>query len=195
MHSLFAELLAALAPVLQQLGVGWYLFGAQAAMLHGAERLTADVDVTVHLGGRGSKDLVHALTRAGFRMRIEGDDFVERTRVIPVVHVPTGIALDIVLAGPGIEELFLQRAELRDYRGVRVPVACAEDIVVMKVLAGRPKDIEDVVAILRARTEDLNVDIVRSTLSLLEQALDQSDLVPAFEQAFGRARLSRGRSP
>lgn len=188
MHSRFAELLAALAPVLQQLGVGWYLFGAQAAILYGAERLTADVDVTVQLEGRSTKELIHALTGAGFRMRVEGDDFVERTRVIPVVHTPTGIALDLVLAGPGIEELFLQRAELRDYRGVQVPVACAEDIIVMKILAGRPKDFEDVVAVLRARAGDLNIDLVRSTLSLLEQALDQSDLMPEFERALGRAR-------
>lgn len=190
MHSRFAELLAALAPALQKLGVGWYLFGAQAAMLHGAERLTADVDVTVHLRDRSTKELVHALERAGFHMRVEGEDFVERTRVLPVLHVATGIALDVVLAGPGIEELFLERAELRDYRGVQVPVARAEDLIVMKILASRPKDMEDVVAILRARAEALDIDLVRSTLALLEQALDQSDLMPELERALERAGQS-----
>lgn len=55
--------------------------------------------------------------------------------------------MDIVLSGPGIEELFLQRVNLREIRGVEVPVACPEDIVVMKMLAGRGKDIDDVHAI------------------------------------------------
>ncbi|HSN97942.1 MAG TPA: nucleotidyl transferase AbiEii/AbiGii toxin family protein [Candidatus Nanopelagicales bacterium] len=187
MHSRFAELLASLAPALRELGVGWYLFGAQAALLYGVERLTADVDVTVHLGGWTTKELVETLRKSGFQMRVEGDDFIERTRVVPVVHQPTGIALDVVLAGPGIEELFLERAVTRDYGGVQVPVACAEDIIVMKTLAGRPKDIEDIVAILRARRDGLDLDLIRSTLSLLEQALDQSDLMPLFERALQRA--------
>lgn len=103
MQSRFAEVLIALDAALRQLGVGWYLFGAQAAILYGAERLTADVDVTIHLGGRTTRELVELL------------------------------------------------------------------------------------AILRARGRELDLELVRSTLSLLEQALDQSDLMPLFVQALKRA--------
>jgi hypothetical protein len=49
MSSPVAELLADLAAAFDQRRVDWYLFGAQAAILHGAARLTADVDVTVRL--------------------------------------------------------------------------------------------------------------------------------------------------
>jgi hypothetical protein len=49
MRSPVVELLSDLAHVLEQRGIAWYLFGAQAALLHGAARLTADVDVTVKL--------------------------------------------------------------------------------------------------------------------------------------------------
>jgi hypothetical protein len=48
-----------------------------------------------------------------------------------------GPPLDVVLAGPGLEELFLARAESREIGGVLVPVATGEDLVAMKVLAGR----------------------------------------------------------
>lgn len=41
-----ADLLAALAGALGELGVRWYLFGAQAVLIHGRPRLTDDVDVT-----------------------------------------------------------------------------------------------------------------------------------------------------
>ena len=187
MRSPFAELLASLAVALEAVGAGWYVFGAQAALLYGAARLTADVDVTVHLHDKPTKALVKALSAAGFQLRVEGDDFIERTRVIPVLHTATGVPADIVLAGPGIEELFLERAIMRDLDGVQVPVACAEDIVVMKILAGRPKDIEDVVAVLAAHPDDLDLDLVRSTLGLLEGALDQSDLLRMLEQAIERS--------
>jgi hypothetical protein len=41
MRSPVAELLANLAAALDEAGVAWYLFGAQAAIRHGAARLTA----------------------------------------------------------------------------------------------------------------------------------------------------------
>ena len=86
------------------------------------------------------------------------------------------------MAGPGIEELFLQRAKRHTIaNGVTIPVAAAEDIVAMKILAGRPKDIDDAAAILRARAEEIDTGLIRETLSMLEQALDQSDLLPLFD--------------
>jgi hypothetical protein len=193
-RSPFGEVLAALERGLGALGVRWYLFGAQAALLYGSARLTADVDVTVDLGDLDPEKMVAALAAAGFRMRVEGADFVQRTRVLPVLHVPTGIAADIVLAGPGIEELFLDRAAIRDVDGARVPVARPEDIVAMKILASRPKDLDDIVAILAARA-DLDLDLLRGTLKLLEGALDQSDLLPALEAALVRARGAQPPAP
>ncbi len=47
MPSAAASTLADLASVLEDLGLRWYLFGAQAAIHYGNPRATADVDVTV----------------------------------------------------------------------------------------------------------------------------------------------------
>lgn len=195
MPSPFSDILAALARAFEQAGLRWYLFGAQAAIIHGAARLTADVDVTTHLDGTPVEALVIALQDAGFILRVPDPDFVAQTRVLPVAHVPSGIPADIVLAGPGIEELFLARAKVLELDGLRVPVACAEDIVVMKVLSGRAKDVDDVVAILSAHPDDLDLDLVRSTIRMLEEALDQSDLSPALERALALARGAAGRGP
>jgi hypothetical protein len=189
-----AELLAAFGGVAARLGVPWYLFGAQAALLHGAARLTADVDVTVDLGSRPTPELVEALCGAGFELRVRDvDRFVERTRVVPLVHVPTGLPLDVVLAGPGPEAVFLARARSRDVDGVSVPVASPEDLVVMKVLAGRPKDLDDARAVLAAHRDDLDLVYLGETVRMLERALDQSDLSPLLEQLLAGARSSQPR--
>lgn len=185
--------LAGCSAAFAELGVRWYLFGAQAAFIYGAARLTVDVDITVALGERAPRELLAALSRHDLRPRVADEDFVERTRVLPVVHAPTRIAGDIVLAGPGLEEMFLEHARVRDILGVPVPIAAAEDLVVMKVLAGRPKDIEDVKAIVAAQGDRLNVDRIRETLGLVEGALDQSDLLPAFESALAAVRSPRRR--
>ena len=186
-----AELLGDLARALGLLGVRWYLFGAQAAILHGVARLTADVDVTVSLGARTPGDLVAALVDAGFDPRVdEIATFAEAMHVVPMVHRASRIPVDLVLAGPGLEERFLSRAEERKLAGVRIPVAAAEDLVAMKLLAGRAKDLEDVAAILRLRGGRLRVGTVRETLELLESALERRDLLPAFERL--RAEAAAG---
>jgi hypothetical protein len=191
MPSSDVDVYRALGSVFGALRVRWYVFGAQAALLHGALRFTEDLDVTVLLETLETRVLVSALEGHGFSLRVtEGDvdAFVANTRVLPIVHSGTRIPVDVVLGGPGLEELFAQRAVATDIGGVSVPVAAAEDLIVMKVLAGRPKDLEDVVAILTARASPLDMARVRETVALVEQALDQSDLSPVLEQCVQRAR-------
>jgi hypothetical protein len=71
---------------------------------------------------------------------------------------------------------------------VVVPVASAPDLVVMKVLAGRPQDLEDVIAVLRAQGDGLDAAPARAMLRELERALDRCDLVAAFDGAVAQAR-------
>lgn len=70
-----------------------------------------------------------------------------------------------------------------------VPIASPNDIVVMKMLAGRAKDLEDLVGILRAAPDRLDVEEVRALLSQLEQILGQSDMLPPFDDALRRAGI------
>jgi hypothetical protein len=56
------------------------------------------------------------------------------------------------------------------------------------VLANRPKDLEDVVALLRLHEDGIDAERVQSVLSALEQALGQSDLLRTLEQCRSRAR-------
>ena len=183
-----AELLADLRGAFGALGARWYLFRAQAAIVHGAARLTAAVDVTVDLAARSSVELVNALAAAGFEPRVPDlGDVVETTRVLPLVHKPTRIPVDVVLAGPGLEDLFFARVEEHAIGGVPVPVASAEDVLTMKVLAARPKDLDDAEAVIRARGPRLDVERIRSTLRLLEAALDPRDLLSELEHLLGRA--------
>jgi hypothetical protein len=87
------------------------LFGAQAAMLWGRPRLTADLDITVRLRPAQESEAISGFCRdmeeKGFRLRISDPEFLARTRVLPFLHTPTGLPLDIVLAGPGLEEAFI----------------------------------------------------------------------------------------
>ena len=178
-----AELLLALSRVSTELGIGWFVFGAQAVLYWGRPRLTEDVDVTVQLGPVATRDFVTRMERAGFALRVEGTPtFISQTRVVPFEFGSTGWALDVVLGGPGLEEDFLTRAIPTEVApGVVVPFISPEDLIVTKLLAGRPKDLEDVRGILSAQAGHLDIVAIRRLLGMLEDALGVSDLRPAFE--------------
>jgi hypothetical protein len=173
------ELLRALGPALTAHG-RFYLFGAQAVSVVGVPRLSADVDVTFKLEKGAPEELVGALRAAGFTPRIDDPEFLRRTRVMPFVHDATGMPVDVVLAGSGLEDEFLERARPVDMGGVEVPVISAEDLVIAKILAGRPKDIEDARGVVSVQGSGLDAQRIESTLRLLEEALGQSDLLPAW---------------
>jgi hypothetical protein len=150
--------------------VPWYLFGAQAVVIWGRPRLSADLDVTAQLPPAEIEDFVAAMSKAGFASRTpDPRAHFEATRVLHFLHRVTETPVDVVVAGPGVEEEFLERSVESDYFGVTVPIISAEDLVTAKIFAGRPKDIE--------------------------AALARSDLLSVFEQELGRARERSSASP
>ena len=178
---------AALARAFDAVDVRWYLVGARAAILHGVSRFSEDVDVTVDPAGREVGDLIEALGDQAFALQVDDSDFIRQTSVLPLYHRPTDTPVDVILASSGIEALFLEAAIEIELDGVPVPVARPEDLIVMKILAGRHKDVDDVEAILRAQGDRFDDARVRDLLGQLEAALSQSDLLPLFERCRHRA--------
>lgn len=182
-----SDLLAALAAVLDGRALPWYVFGAQAAVVWGQPTLTAHVDVTVLVPDGDLAALLADLSLAGFVLRVEDwENFVRRTRVLPLTHVGSLLPVDLVLAGPGLEEVFIQRARRVDLGSATVPFISPEDLIVTKILAGRPKDIEDVRSVLHAQAGQLDLAWIRQALGMLEDALGQSDLLPRLERELAR---------
>ena len=62
-----------------------------------------------------------------------------------------------------------------------------EDIVIMKSLALRPRDVADIEAILDA-TPDLDLERVRTTLRAFTEALETDDFAGEFERILKRTR-------
>jgi hypothetical protein len=173
-----------LSDALARLRAGWYVFGAQAVLHWGRPRFTTDIDVTAQLGPTDTGRLIASMGEAGFALRVEGTKaFIEQTQVVPFLHTASQWPLDLVLGGPGLEEEFLERAVTVEVApGLLVRVISAEDLIVTKVLAGRSKDLDDVRGILVAQGASLDVNAIRVTLAMLEEALGVSDLLAVFDR-------------
>lgn len=182
--SALGEALRAIADELESRGLRWFVFGAQAVAVRGAPRATQDLDVTVEIERDQLPALLTSLAARGVRHRYPdlAEQLLASGSVLPLVHT-SGMEIDLVIAGSGLEALALERATRVSIDGVSAPVAHATDLVVMKVLAGRGKDLDDVRALLASG--DVDLDIARELLMQLEEALGQSDLIPRLDEALG----------
>ena len=184
--------LADLADGLGRLGVDWYLFGAQAATLRGLRRTTVDVDVTAVGVALDGESLTRGLGHA-FALRVpDAEEFVRATRVLPLVHRATGIDVDLVLGGPGLESWFLERCESIAVEGTSIRVPCVDDLVLMKLIAGRPRDLEDVIELVAFDPGATDLARLREVLREIETGIGESGLVAALDVV--EQRLARERS-
>ena len=177
-----SDVLRDLRTLFEERGINWYVFGAQAVVVFGRPRQTLDVDVTIDLSVDQVSSLAAELEKSGFSMRVDDVDvFVRRTHVLPIAHVSSGIPVDVILAGPGLEQEFLERSVMIAIENRDVPFISPEDLIAGKILAGRPKDLDDVRGILDKSGDSLDEARIRDVLQRLEEALDESDLLERFK--------------
>lgn len=164
------------------------VIGGVAASLHGRPRMTRDVDAVILADDRGREELLVALHQHGFVTRIEDPlAFARKTRVLLLRHDSTGVDVDISLGALPFESQVIGRAETKVLGGVRVAVASAEDIVVMKALARRPRDIADIESILDANPA-LDLDRVRHWLREFSSVLEMPEIHDEFESLLQRRK-------
>ena len=107
-------------------------------------RLTGDVDLLVLDHGPGLEGLESALRAVGWSARRGTPDGA----ILRLRHGSLGIA-DIVLAETDYQRQAIQRAQADPSVGKQtVRVLCIEDVLIHKLIAGRPRDLADIEDIL-----------------------------------------------
>jgi hypothetical protein len=137
--------LEALGRLLNSLGIRWALMGALAANRYRTSpRLTQDVDLLLAGLGPGLEALEHALRLEGWSVRRASP----HNELLRLRHPELGAA-DLIVAGTEYEQLALVRARVETL-GVIGPVhlLTVEDVLILKLIAGRTQDIADIEAIL-----------------------------------------------
>lgn len=153
----FGALLARLGGTLDRLGLPFMLIGGQAVLLHGQPRLTQDVDVTLGVGPNRLRDVLSACEEMGLEPVPEDPvAFVGRTFVLPALDPVTGIRVDLIFSTTPYEAEAIRRAERVAVGGALVPFATAEDLIIHKLFAARPRDLEDAAGVVRRKGADLD---------------------------------------
>lgn len=190
--------LAPLLAVLRDL-MAWFkarevpgvVIGGVAASLLGRPRLTRDVDAVVLLDEDHWGEFLAAGTQHGFvPRRADALAFAQETRVLLVRHEESGIDADIVFGSLAFEKEAVARATWVELGGVRVPLPLPEDLIVMKVVAHRPRDLDDIEAIIAAHPK-LNLRRVRRWVREFSAALKMPEILNDLEALLSQRRQRR----
>ncbi len=180
-NGIVADLLARLALALKHAGVDYMIIGGQAVLLYGEIRVTRDVDITLGAGPEALPRILDACRTAGLDCLVaDPEAFVKQTLVLPSIDSSSGLRVDFVFSFTPYEREAIRRAVDVPVAGVPVRFARVEDVIIHKIFAGRPRDIEDVRGVLRKK-RDLDIPLIRRWLRELGSATDR-DLLSVFEK-------------
>jgi predicted nucleotidyltransferase len=145
---MFVALLEKTAAALDRAGIPYMVIGGQAVLRHGEPRLTRDIDLTLGVDVDRLADVLAVTVACGYELLVDPEPFVRQTMVLPCRDPKSGVRLDLVFSFSPYEREAIARAEPVRLGSADVRFATVEDLVIHKMIAGRPRDLEDVRGLL-----------------------------------------------
>ena len=163
---------------------GWRFcfIGGLAAQRWGEPRETVDVDLTLLTGFHDEARFVSTLIER-FEPRIDHvADFVRVNRVL-LLRAASGVGLDIAFGGLPFEEAAVNRSSLFTFPpDVPLRTCSAEDLLVLKAFADRPKDWVDVEGIIIRQSGRIDWSYVRAQLAPLVELKEAPEILRQLDQ-------------
>jgi len=161
--SAFDEFCRAAFNFLESQGTRYLVVGGLAVVVVGEPRTTADADAIVFVSPSEADALIRRAAEAGFDVRQD----VERERLATTgtMRFRKGrFQIDLITASLPFEEVAYQRASVHELFGIRLSFPSPEDLILLKVLAGRDKDMLDAAGVARRHAGRLDIPYLEETL-------------------------------
>jgi predicted nucleotidyltransferase len=158
------------------------IIGGVAASLLGTPRYTVDLDAVFLLNLEDLPRLLEAAADQGIEPRIADPiGFARKSRVLLLRHMTSGTNIDLSLGILPFEVEMVERSRLIDIGGLRLRLPTPEDLIIMKAIARRPKDLTDIQSIAQSHPE-LDKERVRHWVEQFGEALDLPRLWKEIEK-------------
>ncbi len=138
------------------------IIGGIAVGFLGRPRLTEDVDAMFLLSTQ---------------------QFAHKNRVLLLQHAPTETNVDISLGVLPFEEEMVERRIVQSTSTLSIRLPTPEDLIIMKAVAHRPKDLEDIRTIID-KNPKLDVDRIRQWTKSFADVLETPGLWTDIEDMF-----------
>jgi hypothetical protein len=162
--------------------------GGLAVLRWGEPRETVDVDLTLLTGFANEANYVEILCQHFEPRRVDAATFARTARVL-LLRASSGVGLDIALGGMPFEASAVSRStSFRFPPDVSLRTCSAEDLVVFKAFADRPKDWLDIEGVIIRQGSRLDWPYILDELRPLAELKEAPEIVSRLERL--RDRLS-----
>ena len=152
------------------------IIGGIAVGFLGKPRFTADVDAMFLLSTQDIPKFIELASAENIRPRIQNaEEFARKNRVLLLKHVPTETDIDVSLGILPFEEEMVERGGIKSFANLSVRLPTPEDLVIMKAIAHRPKDLEDIRTVAE-NYPNLDVGRIEEWVKAFGEVLETPDL-------------------
>lgn len=162
------------------------IIGGVAASILGRPRNTQDIDALILLDNDEWAKLLESAKKFGFTSRINNAlKFAQRSRVFLLKHIASGIEIDICFGALPFEEECLARAIKVKVAGMSIPIPTPEDLIIMKAVSHRTKDLIDIEAIIDANPK-LDLKRIREWVKEFSRVLEMPEIRDNLEKLIAK---------
>ncbi len=173
----FHDPLEALERLLSHFDYQGVIIGGIAVSLLGQARFTEDLDAMVLLSIKQIPDFLAVAQKEGIEPRIaQAEDFARRNRVLLLRHIASQTEIDISLGVLPFEYEMVDRSQVHridDQLEIHLPTP--EDLIIMKAIAHRPKDLLDIQGVIR-NYPHLDRDRIQNWVTQFADLLERPEL-------------------
>lgn len=158
--------------------------GGLAVIRWGHIRINLVVDFCLLCGFGSEENYIKPLLKK-FESRIsDAHQFALKRRVL-LLYASNGVSVDISLSGLPFEEEMIKRATLFEFEKNCSLITCsAEDLLVLKAFADRPKDWMDVESVIMRQGNKLDRNFVIEQLTPLCELKETPEIVDKLKKLF-----------
>ncbi|HTC19500.1 MAG TPA: DUF6036 family nucleotidyltransferase [bacterium] len=149
------------------------VIGGQAVLVYGEPRFTKGIDITLGAGVERLDEVLKLVGSIGWKALTPSPaEFVRKTMVLPCQDEASGVRLDLIFSFSPYELQAMDRVRRFIFLGKEISFASPEDLVIHKVVAGRPRDLEDV-RVVQLKNPGMDRAYIEKWLKEFEKTLDR----------------------
>lgn len=161
------------------------IIGGVAVGFLGKPRFTADIAAVFLLS---TKDIPHFLELAQAENTVprilDAEDFARKNRVLLLKYMPTDTDINVSLGILPFEEDMVARSSTKSFANLSIRLPTPEELIIMKAIAHRQKDLEDIRTIAD-NYPDLDMEGIEEWVKSFGDALEQPDLWDQVKSLLG----------
>ncbi|MCK4328365.1 nucleotidyl transferase AbiEii/AbiGii toxin family protein [candidate division WOR-3 bacterium] len=178
---MFEQLIVKIGNSLDKASIPYIIIGGQAVLLYGEPRLTRDIDITLGINIDKLPELLDVIEYIGATPIPEDiETFVRETYVLPARDTISDIRMDFIFSSTTYERQAIKRANKIKIKETSINFASIEDVIIHKIFAGRPRDIEDVKSII-LKNPKFNSAYIISWLKAFNATTKDKDFLKSFQ--------------